>query len=117
MSLRHPSIEPAHPGAIVAETIEALAVSKSELARRLGITRAALYNVIAGRSAMSADLAVRIEATTGTSAGLLLRMQTDHDLWKARRSFAARRSRRGQPGPRGPQSVATRRVAKRARAS
>lgn len=86
---RHPSIEPTHPGALVAEVIEALAISKAEMARRLGITRAALYNVLEERSGLSAKLAVRIEAATGTSAGLLVRMQADHDLWRARSALKA----------------------------
>lgn len=88
-TLRHPSIEPAHPGALVAEVIETLEISKAEMARRLGVTRAALYNVLDARSALSADLAVRFEAATGTSADLLVRMQAGHDLWRARAAFKA----------------------------
>lgn len=57
------------------------------MARRLGVTRAALYNVLGERSAMSADMAVRFEAVTGTSADLLVRMQAGHDLWRARAAF------------------------------
>ena len=57
---------------------------KAGMARRLGVTRAALYNVIDQRSAVSAYMAVRFEAATGTSADLLVRMQAGHDLWRAR---------------------------------
>lgn len=89
MTRRHSSIEPSHPGAIVAEVIEAMEISKAEMARRLSITRAALYNVLEERSALSADLAVRFERATGTSAGLLVRMQADHDLWRARADLKA----------------------------
>jgi antitoxin HigA-1 len=64
-----------------------LAVSKAEMARRLGVTRAALYNVMEQRSAVSAKMAVRFEAVTGTSADLLMRMQASHDLWRARQDF------------------------------
>ncbi|MDX2287473.1 MAG: HigA family addiction module antitoxin [Hyphomicrobiaceae bacterium] len=88
MTLRHSSVAPAHPGALLAEVIEAMAMSKAEMARRLGITRAALYNVLDERSAVSADLAVRFEAVTGTSADLLVRMQAGRDLWRARQAFA-----------------------------
>ena len=88
-TVRHASIEPGHPGAVVAEVIAALAVSKAEMARRLGVTRAALYNVLTERSAVSADLAVRFEAATGTSADLLVAMQASHDLWRARVAFEA----------------------------
>lgn len=57
------------------------------MARRIGVTRAALYNVLGQRSAVSCDLAVRFEAATGTSAGLLVRMQAGHDVWRARQAF------------------------------
>lgn len=80
----HPSLRPAHPGAIIAEVIEHLGSSKAEMARRLGVTRAALYNVISERSAVSAGMAVSFEEATGTSAGLLVRMQAEFDLWQAR---------------------------------
>jgi addiction module HigA family antidote len=89
MTRRHISIEPSHPGALVAEVIEAMGISKSEMARRLQISRAALYNVLEERSALSAALALRLEAVTGTSAGLLVRMQADHDLWQARAAMKA----------------------------
>ena len=97
-TLRHPSLAPAHPGALIAEVIESVAVSKAEMARRLGISRAALYNVLEERSAVSAEMAVRFEAVTGTSAGLLVRMQASYDLWRARQSFQASASRHDHAG-------------------
>jgi addiction module HigA family antidote len=86
---RHPELEPAHPGALIAEVLESGDVSKSEMARRLGLARSALYNVLEERSAVSAAMAVRFEAATGTSADLLVRMQAGHDLWRARQAFKA----------------------------
>lgn len=88
-TLRHASIEPSHPGALIAEVIEAMRISKAEMSRRLSVTRAALYNVLAEKSAVSAEMAVRFEAVTGTSADLLVRMQAAHDLWRARESLKA----------------------------
>jgi antitoxin HigA-1 len=87
MTLRYAALEPSHPGALMAEVIETQELSKAEMARRLGVTRAALYNVIEERSAVSAMMAVRFEAVTGTSADLLVRMQAGHDLWRARRAI------------------------------
>jgi antitoxin HigA-1 len=88
-TLRHSRIAPAHPGALIAEVLEDSEMSKAEMARQLGVTRAALYNVLQERSAVSAKLAVRFEAATGTSADLLVRMQASHDLWRARNAFRA----------------------------
>ena len=86
---RHRDLEPAHPGALIAEVLEASDFSKSEMARRLGVTRSALYNVLQERSAVSAPMAVQFEAVTGTSADLLVRMQAGHDLWRARQALRA----------------------------
>jgi antitoxin HigA-1 len=88
-TLRHQSLAPAHPGALIAEVLETSGLSKSEAARQLGVTRAALYNVIDERSAVSAEMAVRFEAVTGTSADLLVRLQAGYDLWRARQTFHA----------------------------
>lgn len=88
-TLRHPAISPAHPGSLVAEVIAHLGVGKAEMARRLGVTRRALYNVIDEKSAVSAEMAVRFERETGTSADLLVRMQASFDLWRARRALKA----------------------------
>lgn len=88
-TLRHPDLAPAHPGAIIAEILEDSEMTKAEIARQLGVTRAALYNVLQERSAVSATMAVRFEAVTGTSADLLVKMQAIHDVWRARRAFKA----------------------------
>ena len=83
----HPSPEPTHPGFIMAEVIEHLGLGKAEMARRLGVTRATLYAAIQERSAVTADMALRFERVTGTSAGLLVRLQGDYDLWHARQAL------------------------------
>lgn len=85
----NPARRPSHPGQLMAEVVEHMALGKAEMARRLGVTRAALYAVIQERAAVSADMAVRFERVTGTSAGLLVRMQAEHDLWQARQAMAA----------------------------
>lgn len=37
-----------HPGAILAEAIEAMGAKKTDLAERLGVTRKALYDILVG---------------------------------------------------------------------
>lgn len=87
---RDSSIEPTPPRMVIAEVIENMALSKTEMARRLGVTRAALHNVLNGRNAVSADFALRFERVTGTAAHVIVKMQADHDLWAARRAETAR---------------------------
>lgn len=58
--------------------------NKTQLAEALGVTRAALYNVLDEKSAISAAMAVRIERALGISADMLVNMQAAFDLWRAR---------------------------------
>ena len=83
-TFRHPELEPAHPGALLAEEAGARAVSKVALAKALGVARRTLYDLLEQRSGVSAEMAVRLEAVLGPSAEFWLKMQAAHDLWAAR---------------------------------
>jgi addiction module HigA family antidote len=86
-SLRHPSIEPTHPGELLAEiTIPATGLTKIEVARRLGLSRQTLYDILAKRQAVTPAVAVRLGKLFGNGPGLWMRMQTAHDLWHAERN-------------------------------
>lgn len=80
---------PDHPGELIGDSLEELGVSVSEAARVLGVSRQQLHNVIAGRSAVTAEMAVRLEQALGSTADTWLRMQMNHDLAeiRARGSF------------------------------
>jgi len=83
-SLRHASIEPAHPGEMLAEiTIPATGKSKAEIARLLGISRQTLYDILSQKQGITPSVAVRLGKLFGDGAEIWLRMQTEHDLWRA----------------------------------
>jgi antitoxin HigA-1 len=85
-SRRHPSIEPAHPGQMLGEiTIPATGRSKTEIARLLGISRQTLYDIFSRKQGVTPAIAVRLGKLFGDGAEIWLRMQTEHDLWRARR--------------------------------
>ncbi len=71
---------PAHPGLLVKEFIDDLRLSVAEAAKGLGITRQQLHNVIAGRSSVTPEMAIRFEKAFGGTADTWLRMQMNHDL-------------------------------------
>jgi addiction module HigA family antidote len=48
---------PPHPGELIGDSLKELGVSISKAARGLGITRQQLHNVIAGRSAITPEMA------------------------------------------------------------
>ena len=55
----------------------------SAFARSLGISRQTLHAVLAERSGVSAELALRLGALLGNGAQLWLDIQTKYDLWQA----------------------------------
>jgi addiction module HigA family antidote len=75
-----PMKNPPHPGRLVRDEIEALGLSVAKTAKGLGVTRQQLYRVINGESAISPEMAVRLEAGFGTSATAWLQMQMNYDL-------------------------------------
>ena len=75
---------PPRPGQGLKGDIDPLGLSIAEAAVGLGITRQQLYNVVDGRSAISPDVAVRLEQAIGGTAEGWLRLQTAFDLVQAR---------------------------------
>ena len=76
---------PVHPGELVRANLEELGLSVADAAKGLSITRQQLHNVIAGRSAVSPEMAVRFEKGFGGSADMWLHMQAAFDLAEVRR--------------------------------
>lgn len=81
-----PMHSPAHPGRLVLGDLEALGISVAEGAKALGVTRSQLYRVIRGESAISPEMAVRLEQVLGSTADHWLRMQVFYDLAQVRRA-------------------------------
>ncbi|MEW5420469.1 HigA family addiction module antitoxin [Amorphus sp. 3PC139-8] len=71
---------PSHPGRLIAADLDALGLSVADGARALGVTRSQLYRVIKGESAVSPEMALRLEAVLGSTADHWLRMQAAFDL-------------------------------------
>jgi addiction module HigA family antidote len=76
---------PPHPGQLIGDTLDELEISISEAARGLGITRQQLHNVIAGRSGITPEMAVKLEKAIGSTADTWLRMQMNYDLARVRK--------------------------------
>lgn len=75
---------PVHPGELLREDVlPALGLSVSEAARQLRVTRQTLHRILAERSAISPEMAVRLGRFCGNGPNLWLRMQQAHDLWLA----------------------------------
>jgi len=60
-----------------------LALSVSELARSLGVSRKTDSKIVNERRAITADMALRLSRAFDTTPELWLNLQQNHDLWRA----------------------------------
>jgi len=76
---------PAHPGQFIRmEILDPLALTVTEAAKALDVTRPALSALLNGRSSLSPEMALRIEKAFGVKMDTLLRMQTAYEIAEAR---------------------------------
>ncbi len=74
-----------HPGEMLREEfMTPLGLSARELARALDVPHNRISELVAGRRAMSADTALRLEKYFGMEARFWVNLQASHDLSKAR---------------------------------
>jgi addiction module HigA family antidote len=77
---------PPHPGDLIrTEILEALGLNVSKAAEILKVRRATLSDLLHGKSALTPEMALRIEMAFGPDMNHLLRMQLAYDVAKARR--------------------------------
>lgn len=82
-SLRDPRRKPTHPGEILREDVlPALNMTQAEFARRLGVSRLSVSDLLHEKRALSPDMAIRIATLTNTTPESWLRMQEAVDLWE-----------------------------------
>lgn len=80
----HPSLH-VHPGPWLKRTyLDHFAMTVTETAARLGVSRQNMSMLFNGHAALSAMMALRFEKAFGISAETLLRMQASYDLAQAR---------------------------------
>ena len=83
-----PMFSPAHPGAVIKDSyIETAGLTITAVADALGLAKSTLSRILAGKAQITAEVALRMEKALGVSAGLLLRMQDNYDLWHARQAL------------------------------
>ena len=86
---------PPHPGETLREDVlPALGLTVTEAAAQLGVTRVALSRVLNGRTAISPEMALRIEKWLGVENGgradVWLAEQASYALLQARKAFKSK---------------------------
>lgn len=82
--MRKRPIYPIHPGEILADELVELNKSPTELARELHVPANRISQLVAGKRAMTADTALRLERWLGVSAAFWMNLQKRYELDIAR---------------------------------
>ena len=76
---------PSHPGRSIRANVEAMGWTVGEAAKRLGVSRGALSNLLNGRAGISTEMALALERIGWADAEFWVRRQGLYDLARARR--------------------------------
>lgn len=82
-TMRDPTRRPTHPGAVLREDVlPALGITQIELARRLGVSRLTVSELLHEKRALTPEMAARLGRLLDTTPESWLNMQTTLDLWE-----------------------------------
>lgn len=85
-TMRDPKRRPTHPGEVLREDVlPELGMTQAELAKRLGVSRLSVSELLLEKRSLSPDMAIRIARLTKTTPESWLRMQEALDLWELAR--------------------------------
>ena len=80
-----PMKNPPHPGLSVRhDCLEPLGLNVTEAARRLGVSRQQLSDIVNCHAGISPEMAIRLDKAFGGGADTWLRLQVAYDLAKAK---------------------------------
>ena len=80
---------PIHPGEILAEELEEIGISPTELSRQLAVPPNRISQIIQGKRSITGDTALQLGHWFGTSPQFWLNLQTAYDLRWAEREAGA----------------------------
>lgn len=78
-----------HPGEILLEEfLIPMGISQNALARAIGVPPRRINEIVLGKRGVSADTALRLSRTFGTSEGFWMGLQADYDLEETRKQIS-----------------------------
>ncbi|MCU5772263.1 HigA family addiction module antitoxin [Erwiniaceae bacterium BAC15a-03b] len=74
---------PPHPGEIIADSLEELGLGIRDLARALAVAPSTAQRLVAGKAAVTPEMAVKLATVLGSSPEMWMRLQEAWSLDKA----------------------------------
>jgi antitoxin HigA-1 len=78
-----------HPGEVLAEELEEIAITPTELARQLHVPANRISQIVQGKRSITGDTALRLGHWFGTSAQFWLNLQSAYDIRVAQHEIGA----------------------------
>lgn len=72
--------EPIHPGEILADELEFIGINAAELAKKIGVPKNRVYQIVSGERSVTADTALRLGKFFGTGPRIWLNLQKAYEL-------------------------------------
>lgn len=76
--------EPTHPGELIKDELEANNLTQLKLAESIGVKPSLLNEIIKGKRGVNTEMALLIEAALNIPADLLLNLQNDYNMQRAK---------------------------------
>ena len=73
-------VNPIHPGAVLADELKELNITQAEFARQIGVQPNRISQLIAGKRAMTAETALRLQERLGVEAVFWMNLQSIYEL-------------------------------------
>ena len=94
------SFIPTHPGEVLKDELSFRGIKQKEFAERIGVPYTMLNDILNEKRPLSSSTAILVESALGISADILIGLQTDYNMFFARRDKKIRRrAARIQPYP------------------
>lgn len=72
---------PSYPGGVISESMESPDLNINGFAKALKVSPATVQRLVTGKSSVSPEMAIPLEAVIGSTASIWLRLQSSCDLW------------------------------------
>ena len=82
--------EPIHPGEFLADELEEIKITATELSRQIDVPANRISQIVRGKRDISADTALRLGRFFGTGPELWLNLQKAYDLDRARAALGTK---------------------------
>lgn len=73
-----------HPGELLKDELEYRGITQSSFSEKFGVSYSMLNGILNGKKQVTPEFALTMEAALGINADMLVRMQSDYNIYQSR---------------------------------